>query len=66
MPVLFPRTILDHEIVVHHTISDPLDPDRGCRGGFVEHTFERLVVCHDLKGSSIQEQVKFIAPKITC
>ena len=35
-------------------------------GGFVEHSFERLVVCQDLKGSSIQEQVKFLAPRITC
>ena len=53
-------------IIVHHTVDDPLDPDGGCVDGFVEHTLQRLVVSHDLKGSSIQEQVKFLAPKITC
>ena len=52
--------------MVHHTVDDPLDPDRGCMGGFVEHTFKRLVVSHDLKESSIQEKVKFLVPKITC
>ena len=56
--------VLYYETIVHHTIDDPLDPDRRCVGGFVEHTFKRLVVSHDLKGSSIQEQVKFLAPKI--
>ena len=35
-------------------------------GGFVEHTFKRPVVSHDLKGSSVQKQVTFLAPKITC
>ena len=58
--------VLYYEVIVHHTVDDPLDPDRSCVGGFVEHTFKRLVVSHDLKGSSIQEQVKFLAPKITC
>ena len=34
-------------------------------GGFVEHTFQRFVVCHNLKGSPVQEQMEFLATEIT-
>ena len=54
-----------NSIIVHPTVDDPLNTDRGHVGGFVEHTFQRFVVCHNLKGSPVQEQMKFLATEIT-